>query len=308
MRTTAFAPATVANLAAGFDLLGAAVQPVDGGLWGDEVEVADAVRDDFAVVGPLALGVPHGADNLCLRAADLLRHRLGTLPPLRLTLRKGLPLASGVGSSSASVVATLVALNQHLGLPLGADDLLALAGQAEGSAAGAPHLDNVAPCLLGGLQLIADGRPRRLPWPDRWALVIASPDLQLTTRTARAVLPAQVSLGVAVAHAGHVAGLVHALHTDDPALLAASLRDVLAEPARATLVPGFREAQSAAMACGALGCSLSGAGPAVFAAAEWADAAAVADALRRGFAAVGVSAVARICRLDPHGARVLPWN
>lgn len=283
MRTTVFAPATVANLAAGFDLLGAAVQPVDGAAWGDELEVADAERDDFAVVGPFAVGVPQGADNLCLRAAELVRWRLGSLPPLQLTLRKGLPLASGVGSSSASVVATLVALNHHLGQPFGADDLLGLAGQTEGLAAGAAHLDNVAPCLRGGLQLIAGGRAHRLPWPDELALVVASPNLQLTTRTARAVLPSQVPLAVAVTHAGHTAGLVQALHVGDRALLAASLRDVLAEPARAPLVTGFRQAQAAAMASGALGCSLSGAGPAVFAVADLAHAAAVAVALEWGF-------------------------
>lgn len=305
MRTSAFAPATVANLAAGFDLLGAAVQPMDGEAWGDVVEVVDAAEPGLTVCGTFAEGLPGGADNLCWRAAELMRDRLGQLPPLHLTLRKGLPLASGVGSSSASVVATLVALNHHLGQPLDAQTLLALAGQAEATTAGAAHLDNVAPCLLGGLQLIAAGRAHRLPWPNGLELVIANPAQQLATRTARAALPSHVPLAVTVAHAGHTSGLVHALHAGDLDLLAASLRDLIAEPARAPLVPGFRQAQIAAMALGALGCSLSGAGPAVFAVTQTDISAQVAQALVHGFAEAGVAATARVCRLDAIGARVL---
>ena len=133
-------------------------------------------------------------------------------------------------------------------------DLLAVAGCAESLASGALHLDNVAPCLLGGLLLIApQGPPRALPFPADLRIVVASPELELATRKARQVLPKHVPLHLAVEHAQNLAAFVLALQADDEALLATTLRDLVAEPWRAGLVPGFREAQRGALDAGALG-------------------------------------------------------
>ena len=142
-------------------------------------------------------------------------------------------------------------------------------------------------------------------------VVVVSPELELATRAARAVLPGEVPLPLAVAHAQNLAALVHALHVDDRGLLAASLRDLLAEPYRAPLVPGFAEVQAAALTAGALGCSLSGAGPAVFAVAAVADAERVAAAAVAAWRAAGVDCRARVCAVDRRGARRLeraPWS
>jgi homoserine kinase len=204
------------------------------------------------------------------------------------------------------VAATAVALNAWCGGPLARAGLLDLAGRAEGLASGSVHLDNVAPGLLGGLVLVPPaGLPRPLPFPAELRIVVAIPALQVATREARRVLPPQVPLALAVEHAQNLAAFVHALHTDDRALLRATLRDLLAEPWRADLVPGFREAQRGALAAGALGCSLSGSGPAVFAVCEEDAAAAVAAALEAGFGSRGIAAATRTCRLDHDGARVL---
>ncbi|MFL6202863.1 MAG: homoserine kinase [Thermoanaerobaculia bacterium] len=301
----AYAAAGIGNFAAGFDVLGASLAPVDGSLWGDIVEIEAADTPRFATVGPYAGRLPSNPNaNLVVRTRDLFEQALGTrLPPLALTLHKGLPVCSGLGSSAASVAATAAALNAWCGEPLDRAALLEVAGKAEGFASGSVHLDNVAPALLGGLILVTPaGLPRSLPFPADLRIAVASPALSLATRKARSVLPREVPLALAVAHAENLAGFVHALHTDDRPLLKATLRDLLAEPWRADLVPGFREAQQGALEAGALGCSLSGSGPAVFAVCEEEDAPAVAAALANGFR---VKTEVRICVLDLQGARIL---
>ncbi|HKH47247.1 MAG TPA: homoserine kinase [Thermoanaerobaculia bacterium] len=307
-RVRAFAPAGVGNFAAGFDVLGAAVAPEDGSLWGDQVEVREGSATQLVCTGPFADRLPADpAENLVLRTRNLFEEAFGRpLPPLQLTLHKGLPVCSGLGSSAASVAATARALNAWCGDPLSSGDLLEVAGRAEGLASGAVHLDNVAPCLLGGLLLIPPaGPPRTLPFPWNLRVVVASPAFSLATREARRVLPREVPLALAVEHAQNLAAFVHAVHMGDLGLLRATLRDLIAEPWRAGLVPGFRAAQREALAAGALGASLSGAGPAVFAVAEEENAAAVATALAGGFQSEGVESTVRICRIDPRGARII---
>ncbi len=221
VRLRAFAPAGVGNFAAGFDVLGAAVAPVDGSLWGDWVEVEESDAPRLVCTGPFAhLLPPDPADNLVSLTRDLFAERV-PLPPLSLTLYKGLPVGSGLASSATSVAATAVALNAWCGSPLGPAELLALAGKAESHASGAFHLDNVAPALLGGLLLVPpSGLPRSLPLPPDLRIVMASPALELATREARRVLPREVPLALAVDHAQNLAGLVHALSHRRPGALA----------------------------------------------------------------------------------------
>jgi len=356
-RCRAYGPACVGNVAAGFDVLGAALARAGGELWGDLVEVradlparaeaaevparldsaelparpetpapqesagsvwptprspaapslaAPEVR--LACSGPFAHQLPADpAENLAVKACAAVARRLGRpLPPLALRLYKGLPVGSGLGSSSATVVAVVRALDALLGRPLDEAGLLAAAGEAEAHASGGLHLDNVAAALLGGLRLVdPGGRARRLPFPDELRFVLAVPELTLTTRVARAALPSVVPLALAVAHAQNLAALVHALHAGDRELLHASLRDLLAEPWRAELVPGFRAVQAAGLAAGAWGCSLSGAGPAVFAVAEDGAAPAVGEAMRRAWAGAAVAARVEVCVLDGQGARLV---
>ena len=308
----AYAPAGIGNLAAGFDVLGAAVAPIDGSLWGDVVEVQVSDRrdqqgeDSLVCDGPFAHRLPvRSEDNLVWRAKAAFETRLSArLPPLAFVLHKNLPVASGLGSSASSVAATLAALNAACGGVLGCEDLLAAAGEAETCASGALHLDNVAPAILGGLRMVdPSNHARLLPFPDELLIVLFVPELELETRVARSVLPRDVSVPLAIALAQNLGALIHALHTGDLGLLRETLRDLLAEPHRAALVPGFRAVQSAAFTAGALGCSLSGAGPAVFAVVERERAETTAEAGVAAWRAAGVPAEARICRIDPVGAR-----
>ncbi|BDU77123.1 homoserine kinase [Mesoterricola sediminis] len=306
-----FAPASIGNVAAGFDLLGAALAPLDGTLLGDVLRASPAAADTFLVEGPFADALAGDArPNLALRALALFRARTGGPGPLRLVLEKRLPVKSGLGSSASSIVAALAAFQDLAGSPLAPGELLDLAGQAEGATSGAPHLDNVAPSLLGGLRLVVPGRDggaaaRDLPWPRDLLFAVVHPDLALSTAESRAVLPAAVPLAATVGFAGNLAGFVHALHAGDRALLARCLRDPLAEPHRAPLVPGFEAARAAAFAAGALGFSLSGSGPSVFAVVPDARARAVADAVQGAFTAAGIESQAWVCALDTRGARAL---
>jgi homoserine kinase len=259
-----------------------------------------------------------------LRARDLfveaVRAEGGSAGPFAITLDKRLPVASGLGSSASSIVAVLVALQALCDDPLDGSDLLGLAGKAEGQTSGGVHLDNVAPSLLGGLQLLVPGRDgqsasRRLPWPADLLLVVVHPDFRLSTAESRRALPERPEWPAAVDFAGNLASLVHALHTGDRALLSRCLRDPLVEAHRAPLVPGFRAVQAAAKGLGALGCSLSGSGPSAFAVAEdEAQAGRVLEAMREAFREAGLASEGWICALDPVGARLLSpeagdsWN
>lgn len=312
----AYAPASIGNLAAGFDLLGAALAPLDGSLLGDLVHVDHAAESSFRVTGPFAAALADDTrPNLALRVRDLFVEAVRAggeeVGPFAITLEKRLPVASGLGSSASSIVATLVALQALCGEPLAGSDLLDLAGRAEGLTSGGMHLDNVAPSLLGGLQLMVPGRDgapatRRLPWPADLLLVVVHPAYQLSTARSRGALPEHPEWHATIDFAGNLASLVQALHSGDRALLARCLRDPIVEVHRAPLVPGFREVQAAAKQLGALGCSLSGSGPSVFAVAEHeAQAVAIAGAIRGAFAGVDLESRGWICALDPDGARVL---
>ena len=311
----AYAPASIGNFAVGFDLLGAALAPLDGSLLGDQVIVAPAVADCFCVEGPFADRLAgETKQNLVLRACDLFREKLAeqgqVCPPCAITLEKHLPLNSGLGSSGSSIVATLVALQAFCGEPLSRTELLELAAQAEGTYSGEAILDNVASSLLGGLQMLVPGEfgptLRALPWPEELLLVVVRPEFELPTVQSRAVLPESLSLAEAVAFGGNLAAFVHALHTRDRRLLTRCIQDLVAEPHRAALVPGFEAAKRGALGAGALGCSLSGSGPSMFAVADSeVHAGLIAEAIRRAFQAVDLDCHAWICGLDPLGARVL---
>jgi homoserine kinase len=316
MEIRAYAPASIGNFAAGFDLMGAALAPLDGSLWGDVVTATTATAVGLTTSGPHAADLPADPwQNLVLRTYALYREALRLrgieCPVLTFHLEKRLPRCSGLGSSASSVAATLAACQALLGEPLSTSEVFAVAGRAEALVSGSVHLDNVVPSLAGGLQLLVpgpDGAPeaRALPWPDDLVLVVASPAFELATERARRALPKAFPLKDTLAFAQNLAGFVHALESGDRGLLRRCLRDVLAEPYRAALVPGFLAAQAGALAAGALGCTLSGAGPALFAVAESrAQAEAVAESLQRGLGNAGLSTTAQLCRVDAQGSRVL---
>lgn len=304
---TAFAPATVANVVCGFDILGFAV-----GAPGDEVIVQandsgqvtlDRVEGDGGVL-------PRGVEeNLASAMVAHYLRAVGSEQGVGVSLRKNLPLNSGMGSSSASAAAALVAVNALMGNRLSARELLPLAMEGERIACGAAHADNVAPALLGGMVLVRSTDPLDvvpLPVPEGLGCVLVHPKVDVATRYARSLLPETVPLGAAVRHWGDVAGLVAGFCGGDLDLISRSLRDDIVEPVRSPLIPGFQEAKQAALEAGALGFGISGSGPAVFAlVADPASPGAVRDAILAAFQTQGLHASAHLTRIDARGARVL---
>lgn len=304
----AYAPGSVSNVACGFDVLGFALDEP-----GDIVIAAQKDGPGVTIAGIEGDGGRLPTDparNTAGAAVQALLGRLETTRGVSLTIHKGLPLASGIGSSGASAVAAVVAVNELLGRPATLELLLACAMAGEQAGCGASHPDNVAPSLYGGFILARSANPPdivRLPVPAGLACAVLHPHVEVQTGAARALLGDQVNLRDAVRQWGNLGALVASLFNGDQALLSRSLEDVIAEPKRASLVPGFHAVKAAALAAGALGCSLSGSGPSVFALASSVEVARQAgEAMRRAFnAQSGVGADLWVSLVGRRGARIV---
>ncbi|MCX6552441.1 MAG: homoserine kinase [Acidobacteria bacterium] len=284
-----FAPATISNVGPGFDVLGCALyRPGDT----VEIEACDAPGVILGEVTGDGGALPlEPARNAATVAAAAVLQRAGTansVRGLRLHLHKGMPLASGLGSSGASAAAGAVAANLILGQPLSPLDVVQCAIMGERAACGAAHADNVAPSVLGGFILIRSYDPLdvvRLPVPDGLFVACIHPHCEVSTAEARRRLVGRTaSIADVVANTGNFGALVAALHQGDLGLLGRAIEDRIVEPVRAAMIPAYADVKRAALAAGALGCSISGSGPTVFAFTDAAvTAAAVARAMRATF-------------------------
>lgn len=301
---SAFAPGSVGNVGPGLDILGLAVAGR-----GDTVILARTDGTGIVIADPGHPSLPTDPRrHASAIAATAVFATAGFTAGASLELRKELPLAGGQGGSAASAVAGALAADHLCGARLDADALLRCALVAEEAVAGR-HADNIAPSLLGGLVLVRSLEPMdviRLPVPSGLRVVLAHPDQQLRTRDARAALPDLVPRAVALGQAANIAAMVAGACLDDLELFGRGLDDRIAEPARAVLLPGFARAKSAALDAGALGCSISGAGPTAFAiAGDDATAHRVASAMVAAYAAEGIAAAARVAEVDLVGARIV---
>jgi homoserine kinase len=303
-RTEAYAPATVANLGVGFDILGLALREP-----GDTIVVEP--RDEPGAVIHLIegdrgkLSYEPEKNTACIAANSVLK-TIGAPHGVTMTLMKGLPLASGLGSSAASAVAAAVAVNALFGEPLTRAELLPAALEGEASVSGY-HADNVAPCLFGGLTLVTGLRANqiyRLPIPEHLHLALVTPDVAVPTIEARAVLPQAITLRTLVAQTASVARLIDALHRADIAAMAAAMEaDEVIEPARAHLMPMLAEVRRAAHRVGAPGMVISGAGPTLIAFCDNYDTAVqVAGAMKAVYDDAGIACTARCTQVSPDGA------
>jgi homoserine kinase len=304
-----YAPASIGNVSVGFDVLGAAVSPADGSLLGDCVSVERASQFSLENAGSFVSKLPARAqDNIVYQCWERFCEELGEQIPVAMTLEKNMPIGSGLGSSACSVVAALVALNEFCDRPLEQTRLLALMGELEGRISGSVHYDNVAPCYLGGMQLMIEEQgiiSQSVPCFEEWFWVMAYPGIKVSTAEARAILPAQYRRQDCISHGRGLAGFIHACHSGQPTLAAALMRDVIAEPYRAKLLPGFAEARRAVGEIGALACGISGSGPTLFAVCNKQETAQrAADWLSQHYLQNDEGFV-HICRLDTAGARVL---
>jgi homoserine kinase len=303
---TAFAPATVGNVGIGFDILGHTVQSV-----GDRV-TARRVRTSgvhIASVSGITDQLPLEAErNTAGKAVMSLWSARASTDGVELHIDKGIPLGSGLGGSAASAVAAVVAANALLDPPAGTLDLLKCAMHGEQVASGSIHVDNIAPSLIGGLVLtvgIDNPRTKQIPVPPVIRCVLVHPHMSISTREARNILSKTVTLSDFVWQTANLAGFISGCYSNDLDMIRDAFQDVVIEPQRAALIPGFAAVRDAAMAAGALGCSISGAGPTVFAWCQAAQAENVRDAMVAAFGARNLASDQWITSIEPRGARLI---
>ena len=301
---SAFAPASVGNVGVGFDILGHVIAGA-----GDTVTVRriDALEVHIAAIRGTTVDLPLDAPSNTAGAALIALREALQLPfGFEVEIDKGIPLGSGMGGSAASCVAALVAANELLDVPLSREALYPFALVGEAVASGGRHGDNLGPMLLGGLVLATAEHLVKVPVPEAWHSVLVHPDAILETRRAREALKGDYTLSEFVAQSANLALVLAGCHAGDAQLVRAGLKDVLVEPRRSPLIVGFDAAKQVALDAGAMGASISGAGPSVF---GWFEARAQAEvaapAIQAAFAAAGFDSQAWVSPLNSPAAKVL---
>lgn len=303
----AWSPASVGNIGVGFDILGHSLAGA-----GDRAQVRRIAAPEVRIeaIDGCVTDLPLAAvDNTAGAALMALRRALDLPFGFAIRITKGIALGSGMGGSAASCVAALIAANALLDAPLAREALYPFALEGEAVASGGRHGDNLGAMLLGGLVLATRERLVRIPVPAAWHCALVHPHAVLETRRARQALAGDYALAEFVEQSAHLALVLAGCHAGDAALVREGLEDVLVEPRRAPLVPGFADVKQAALAQGALGASLSGAGPSVFAwCASRGEAEAAAGAMAGAFTAHGLDSDIFISPVDGPAAELQPCD
>ncbi len=302
-----FAPATVANVVCGFDVLGFAVHNP-----GDEVIMRLSDKPGVRITkiegdnGRLPLEAER--NTVGISVLNYLSH-IGSQQGIEIELFKKMPLGSGMGSSSASTVAGVFAINELMGKKLTKQELLPFAMEGERLACGSAHADNVAPALFGGFVLVRSYEPLdviQLPTPENLWCSVIHPHIEVQTKDARRILPEKVALRDGVKQWGNVGGLVAGLYTSDYDLIGRSLQDFLVEPVRSILIPGFHKVKEAALSAGAIGGGISGSGPSIFVLSkDEKTAQAAAAAMSKTFHDIKIGNETYVSKVNPHGPVVI---
>lgn len=303
-----YAPATVANVACGFDIFGFAVdRPGDQVVLTKKDSPGIIISEITGDEGRLPLEVHKNTAGIAIQ--KYLEHIGRPDQGFTLALHKDMPLGSGLGSSAASAVAGVFAANELMGKPLTQKELLPFAMEGERVACGSAHADNVAPSLLGGFVIIRSYDPLdivEVKVPEELFATIVHPQVEVNTKDARSILEREIQLSKTIQQMGNVAGLVAGLLLPDFDLIGRSLEDVIIEPIRSILIPQFTEVKSAALGAGALGCSISGSGPSLFALSKGRETAEkVAVAMSAAFKEADIESEAYVSKINNIGPVVL---
>lgn len=303
----AFAPATVANVCCGFDVLGFALENT-----GDDVTIQSLGFDQViisAVTGVAQLSA-NTDENVVGIIAKLMLKKANNKNGLDIKLNKGLGIGSGLGSSAASSVAIVYAVNELLGKPFSTKELVEFAMEGERFASGTAHADNVAPALIGGFTLVKSYEPLdiiSIPVKAKLYCTIVHPQVELKTSLSRNILKQEISLKAAVKQSGNIAGLILGLTQGDYDLISRSLYDDIIEPQRGSLIPLFYKAKQAAVTAGALGSGISGSGPSIFALSKsQEDAENVKRAFEEVYQGTGIQVNTFTSKVATQGAQLLP--
>ena len=301
MDITVTVPATTANLGVGFDCLGAALSMANEFQF---TKVNTNTKLKITVEGEEAHQVGTGQNNLIYRSILYLYHKLEQIPPnLEITVKLGVPLSRGLGSSATAIVGGLLGANSLAGNPFSTSQIMQMAIAIEG------HPDNVVPALLGNclLSVKEDEQWQICPisWHQDLIPVVAIPNFELSTKEARSVLPTEYSRSDAIFNISRMGLLIRALETNNGEWLKTALADKLHQPYRQQLITGYPEVRQAAMIAGAYGMVISGAGPTLLALTNPQNVESVVVSMRETWAKMGVQAVVRALVLDRQGARII---
>ena len=305
-KVKAFAPATVANMGCGFDIMGMTLNGV-----GDVVSVEVSEGDELIINNVSGVELPDNIEkNVITPAVRALMAAAGMKRKIEVTVEKKILPGSGIGSSAASSAAAVYALNEALDRPFSDERLVEFAMEGEKLISnGVPHADNVAPAILGGVVLLRSYEPLdivRLPVPEEFCCTVAHPEIMVSTAMARQVLPKEISMHTAVTQWGNVAGLVAGLTMGDIDLVGRSMKDVVAEPHRKQFIPGFDQLKEEVLAMGALAMNISGAGPSVFALSKNMQSAAnIGYAMEKHFKELGHNADIYVTKVSDIGAQII---
>jgi homoserine kinase len=317
MSISVFAPISIGNVSVGFDLLGVALAPIDGSLVGDIVHIetakANCCDDDLLVCGLHADRLPvEKTQNIvwhCIKAFNReMANNNFTTNYVQITLEKNIPTSSGLGSSACSVVAAIFALNEYYQKPFDDQQLLKLMVELEAQISGSVHYDNVAPCFLGGMQLVIDS-PRKLtqniPVFEDCYWIMAYPDVLVSTKAARDILPKEYDRQTTLKFGQNLASFIDACHRNDKILAFEFLKDVLAEPYRKHLLPKFEETKDQLLEIGCYAVGISGSGPSLFAVTDDRDVAEESYNWLSKYYLQTASGFVKICKVDPLGTRII---
>lgn len=303
-----FAPATVANVACGFDVMGFALEGI-----GDEVIVSKTDSLQLVITDIIGgEGLPKDPQkNVATVAVQAMLDALKT--PIsngfEFKITKNVMAGSGLGSSASSSAAAVFAVNELLGKPFTKEELVYFAMQGEKAASGIPHADNVAPSILGGFTLVRSYNPLdviKLDYPEKLFAAIVHPQIEVKTSDSKRILRKEIQLKEAITQWGNVGGLVSGLAKGDYDLIGRSLHDVIAEPVRSMLIPLFAVAKQSALTNGALGCSISGSGPSIFALTkDEITATKISNAFKTIYESNDINANVYVSKINPRGAEVI---
>lgn len=300
-----FSPATVANVACGFDVLGFCLDGI-----GDEMIIRKSKDKGVRITVSDGYDLPLDIDkNIAGVSAKALYEKANPDFGFELEIYKRIKPGSGIGSSAASAVGSVFGMNQLLGKPFNQNELIEFAMKGEAFASAAEHADNIAPALLGGFTLVKNLNPLRIlqiPSPEDLYAVIVHQQIEIKTSEARSVLPAQIKLRDATIQWANLGSLIHALHTNDYALIGECLEDVVAEPYRSKVIPAYGILKQAAKTAGALGTSISGSGPSIFSLCQGIDIAKkISSAQKKVLNSTDVSFEVYISKINTKGVSIL---
>lgn len=300
-----FSPATVANVACGFDVLGLCLDTI-----GDEMVVRKVDEKGVRITKIEGFKLPFETElNVAGVSALAMYQELEPDCGFEIEIKKNIKPGSGIGSSAASAVGSVYGVNALLGSPLNKTQLTQFAIKGEALASGSEHADNIAPALFGGFTLVKSVSPLeilQIPSPDNLYVTIIHPQIEIKTAISRAILPKNVPLKNAIIQWANVGSFIHSLHTSDYPLMQRSLHDVIIEPHRSKLIPHYNEVKQQTQNVGALGTNISGSGPSIFSLCEGIENAnKVGDVMRNIYSNTGIKFDVHISKINTQGVKIL---